>query len=97
MLFALKYVIKLNKYDKIITAWEHHVPLAFHLGHEADHSPPSSAKVKEWVELYHHSPNMPSWHGAQLGGAQDDKIIIFSSIWPIESVMNSTIQFFHHF
>jgi hypothetical protein len=33
-------------------------------GHEADHSPPSSAKVKECVELYLHSPNMPSWHGA---------------------------------
>jgi hypothetical protein len=30
--------------------------LAFHLGHEADHSPPSSAKVKEWMELYLHSP-----------------------------------------
>jgi hypothetical protein len=25
---------------------------------EADHSPPSSAKVKECVELYLHSPNM---------------------------------------
>jgi hypothetical protein len=35
-------------------------------GHEADHSPPSSAKVKEWVGLYLHSPNTPSWHGAQL-------------------------------
>jgi hypothetical protein len=35
-------------------------------GHEADHSPPSSAEVKECVELYLHSPNMPSWHGAQL-------------------------------
>jgi hypothetical protein len=33
-------------------------------GREADHSPPSSAEVKEWVELYIHSPNMPSWHGA---------------------------------
>jgi hypothetical protein len=33
---------------------------------EADHSPPSSADVKEWVELYLHSPNTPSWHGAQL-------------------------------
>jgi len=31
-------------------------------GREADHSPPSSAKVKEWVELYLHSLNMPSWH-----------------------------------
>jgi hypothetical protein len=43
------------------------VPLAFHLGREADHSPPSSAEVKEWVELYLHSPNAPSWRGAQLG------------------------------
>jgi len=35
-------------------------------GREADRSPPSSAEVKEWVELYLHSPSMPSWHGAQL-------------------------------
>jgi hypothetical protein len=34
------------------------------LGREADHSPPSSAEVKEWVELYLHSPNTPSWRGA---------------------------------
>jgi hypothetical protein len=44
--------------------------LAFHLGREADHSPPPSAEVKEWVELYLHSPNMPSWRGSRLGGAQ---------------------------
>jgi hypothetical protein len=25
--------------------------LAFHSGREADHSPPSSVEVKEWVEL----------------------------------------------
>jgi hypothetical protein len=41
------------------------VPLAFRLEREADHSPPSSAEVKEWVELYLHS-----WRGVQLGGAQ---------------------------
>jgi hypothetical protein len=35
-------------------------------GREADHSPPSSAEVKECVELYLHSPNKPSWRGAQL-------------------------------
>jgi hypothetical protein len=35
-------------------------------GREAGHSPPSSAEVKEWVELYFHSPNTPSWRGAQL-------------------------------
>jgi hypothetical protein len=44
--------------------------LAFHSGREADHSLPSSAEVKEWGELYLHSPNTPSWRGAQLGGAQ---------------------------
>jgi hypothetical protein len=33
-------------------------------GREADHSPPTIAEVKEWVELYIHSPNTPSWRGA---------------------------------
>jgi len=40
------------------------MPLAFHSGHEADYSPLSSTEVKDWVELYLHSPNMPSWCGA---------------------------------
>jgi hypothetical protein len=35
-------------------------------GREANYSPPSSANVKEWVELYIHFPNTPSWRGAQL-------------------------------
>jgi hypothetical protein len=35
-------------------------------GHEADHSPPCSAEVKECVELYLNFPNTPSWRGAQL-------------------------------
>jgi hypothetical protein len=34
------------------------------MGHEADHSPTSSAKVKEWVGLYLHSHNTSSWCGA---------------------------------
>jgi hypothetical protein len=29
---------------------------------------PFSAKVKRWVELYLHSPNTPSWRGAQSTG-----------------------------
>jgi hypothetical protein len=33
-------------------------------GSEADHSPPSSAEVKECVEIYLHSPNMSSWRSA---------------------------------
>jgi hypothetical protein len=40
-------------------------------GPEADHSPPSSAEVKEWVELYLHSPNTPSWRGSQLKKHRD--------------------------
>jgi hypothetical protein len=40
------------------------------LGREADHSLPSNAEVKESVELYLHSPNTPSWHGAQLKKSQ---------------------------
>jgi hypothetical protein len=54
-----------------VTTWEHHVPLAFHSGREADHSPPSSAEVKEWVELCLRSPMR--LHGVVLswgGGAQ---------------------------
>jgi hypothetical protein len=51
--------------------------LAFHSGREADHSPPSSAEVKEWVELYLHSPRTPSWRGAQLGGAQGQLYLYF--------------------
>jgi hypothetical protein len=35
-------------------------------GREADHSPPSSAEVKECVVLYLHSLNTRSWLGTQL-------------------------------
>jgi hypothetical protein len=35
-------------------------------GSEADQSPLSNAEIKEWVELYLHSPNTPSWRGAWL-------------------------------
>jgi hypothetical protein len=47
----------------------HWVPRAVSLGvkwpgREADHSPPSSAEVKECVELYFHSLNTSSWRDA---------------------------------
>jgi hypothetical protein len=32
-------------------------------GCETDHSSPYGAEVKEWLELYLHSPNTPSWRG----------------------------------
>jgi hypothetical protein len=35
-------------------------------GREANHSPQSSAEVKESVELYLHFPNTPSWRDASL-------------------------------
>jgi hypothetical protein len=42
-------------------------------GREADHPRLSSAEVKEWVELYLHSPNTPSWLGSQLKEKHRDK------------------------
>jgi hypothetical protein len=35
-------------------------------GREADRSPSSSARIRECVELYPHSPNTSSWRGASL-------------------------------
>jgi hypothetical protein len=45
-------------------------------GNDADHSPPSSAEVKEGVELYLH-PNMPSWHGAQFKKKHGDNFTFY--------------------
>jgi hypothetical protein len=50
-------------------------------GHEADHSPLSSVKVKEWLALYLHSPNTPSWRGAQLKKAQRQLYSFNCSTW----------------
>jgi hypothetical protein len=45
----VELVIKLLRFEGnwMDNPWEHHVPLAFHSGREADHSPPSGAEVKE--------------------------------------------------
>ena len=37
-------------------------PRVLRPGHGVDHPPPSSAEVKEIVELYLYSPSGPSWH-----------------------------------
>jgi hypothetical protein len=72
------------------------VPGALSLGvkrprREADHSSPSSAEVKEWVEQYLHSPNRPSWRCAQLKKVVVVVvvvvIIIIIIIWSPEKVM----------
>jgi hypothetical protein len=44
-------------------------------GREADRSPPSSAEVKECVELYLHFPNRPSLRGAQFKRKITEKML----------------------
>jgi hypothetical protein len=63
------------------------VPLAYHPGREADHSPPSSAEIKEWVELYLHSPNTPSWRGAQ--GEHRDNFTFYLSRYEDFKIMKT--------
>jgi hypothetical protein len=54
-------------------------------GSEADHSPPSSAEVRECVELYLHSTNTPLWHGAQLKKAQGQiYLYLYLYLYPTE-------------
>jgi hypothetical protein len=50
---------------------------------EADHSHTSSAEVKECSELYIHSPNTPSWCGAQVEQSAGISLcsIFFCSTW----------------
>jgi len=64
-----------------VTAWEHHVPLAFHSGREADHSPPSSDEVKECTELYLHSLSTLSRRGAQLKRVQEQYYLLLLPIF----------------
>jgi hypothetical protein len=68
--------------------------LAFHSGREADHSPPSSAEVKELVELYFHGHNTPSWRGAQLGGAQGQLFYLYLYICGSSGIRNHDIPVF---
>jgi len=59
-------------------------------GCEADHSPPSSAEDKECVDLYFHSPNMPSRRGAQKK-ARDTFTFNFTFIVPLYKHFFSSI------
>jgi hypothetical protein len=65
------------------------VPGAFSLevkrpGREADHSRPSSAEVKEWVDVYLHSPNTPSWRCAHRVRSRDS-LLVTSAMWPVSN------------
>jgi hypothetical protein len=46
--------------------FERNIRWRFHGAIFSSDSPPSIAKLKEWVELYLHSPNTPSWRCAHL-------------------------------
>jgi hypothetical protein len=46
-------------------------------GREADHTPPSSAEVKECVELYFYSPNTSLWRGAQLKSTGTTSLLLY--------------------
>jgi hypothetical protein len=48
-------------------------------GRESDHSPPTSAEVKEWVELYLYFHNTPAWCDAQLKA--QGKLYLYKSSW----------------
>jgi hypothetical protein len=61
------------------------------LGREADHSPPPSIEVKEWVELYPHSPNTSSWRGVQFRKKHRDN---FTFTLPLSTLFR--LQQLHH-
>jgi hypothetical protein len=46
-------------------------------GCEADHSSPSSAKIKECMDIYLNSTNMPAWHVAQLKKKHRDNFTLY--------------------
>jgi hypothetical protein len=60
-------------------------------GHEADHSFPSSAEL-ECMELYLHSPNTPSWRGAQLKHRNNFTFTSYVHIWDGESVRQRSLH-----
>jgi hypothetical protein len=56
---------------------------------------PPSAEVKEWVELYLHSPNTPLWRGAQLKHRDNFTFTLtftFKFTFSIEQKLKFTIQ-----
>jgi hypothetical protein len=54
--------------------------LAFHSGREADHSPPSSAEIKEWVEL--------CLHGVVFGWGEHRDNFTFSLLYKKTHIMS---------
>jgi hypothetical protein len=61
-------------------------------GRKADHSPPSSAEVKEWVELYFHSPNTPPWRGAELKKVRGQLYLLPPYLEAVSSIRNPSMR-----
>jgi hypothetical protein len=57
--------------------------------------PPASPEVKEWVELYPHSPNTPSERGAQLKH-RDNFTFTFPLSVPFAILINTATQKFRN-
>jgi hypothetical protein len=52
-------------------------------GREANHSPPSSAEIKECVDLYLRFPNTSSWRGTQKKKAQGQLQVGKGTVVPV--------------
>jgi hypothetical protein len=52
----------------------------------ADHSSPSSDEVKEWADLYPHSPSTPSWRGAQLKQRDNFTFTFYEDVFLISGI-----------
>jgi hypothetical protein len=63
---------------------------------EADQSPPSSAEVKQCMELYFHSPNTPSWRGAELKKHRDTFTFTFTFTLPYLTLTNDDYTTLHY-
>jgi hypothetical protein len=49
---------------------------------------PSSAEVKEWVDLHLHSTNTPSWSGAQLKHRDNFTFYLLTNSLVVDPVIN---------
>jgi hypothetical protein len=65
-------------------------------GREADHSPPSSGEVKEWVKLHLHSSNTPSWHGARLKKHRDSFTFYLLLVILLKGLVHHHRHHHHH-
>jgi hypothetical protein len=55
------------------------------------HSPPSSAEVKEYMELHLNSPNMPPWHGMAWHSITKKHRDNFN-FYPYQSIMKAIMK-----